>query len=85
MASQMQRKLQEISNTAKSVEINLKDAGKSTDLQFCGGRHVFGPRSLPQEQLLRLTLQSKSNGVPADRGQRASENEGKGMFSASYP
>ena len=40
--------------------------------------------SLTQEQLLRLTLQSKSNGVPADRGQRASEHEGKGMFSASY-
>lgn len=42
MASQMQRKLQEISNTAKMVEVNLK------------------------EQLLRLTLQSKSNGVPKD-------------------
>lgn len=42
MASQMQRKLQEISNTAKSVEIDLK------------------------ESLLRLTLQSKSNGVPPD-------------------
>jgi len=42
MASQMQRKLQEISNTAKTVEIRLK------------------------EQLLRVTLQSKSNGVPAD-------------------
>jgi len=42
MASQMQRKLQEISNTAKSVEIDIK------------------------ESLLRLTLQSKSNGVPPD-------------------
>ena len=29
MASQMQRKLQEISNTAKSVEINLKDSGQN--------------------------------------------------------
>ena len=83
MASQMQRKLQEISNTAKSVEINLKDAGKSTDLQNVVAATCL-KRSLSQEQLLRLTLQSKSNGVPADRGQRVSENEGKGMFSASY-
>ncbi|CAJ1328943.1 unnamed protein product [Effrenium voratum] len=42
MANQMQRKLQEISNSAKHVEIEIK------------------------EQLLRLTLQSKSNGVPED-------------------
>ncbi len=81
MASQMQRKLQEISNTAKTVEINLKDAGW-TYLQNVVAQ--LSKLSLTQEQLLRLTLQSKSNGVPADRGQRASEHEGKGMFSASY-
>jgi len=42
MANQMQRKLQEISNTAPNIEVEIK------------------------EQLLRLTLLSKTNGVPQE-------------------